>query len=471
MSDGVEIRTPRGTAQIAGAGGAKIDAVTMQFSVNRFPIVNVGFHDATTNDAGVVKLGGSDVAERVAAQQNTMFEAASPNSSVTVEDGKGNTLTFSGYVSGPNYQLSIQNVGFSTSIAQAAAAVANFQPSIYSGAQGEFRDGEALMTPEIGPGLLAILDRMKENFENRPPPYPDKETEGIIQQIASNNDTGYDIWSSICNASTVEWPELENLMQIPSIKNSLQAHIVQIYRNSYADFFQTMMQFRAMFSMVYVPSLKAGEYGKFIPTLDMATSDAEDLEVNLQSITMSAGPKSIMPLSYVAVRGPKMQEHRNSLGGGQIISRWPDTAQSDGQVVQIGTPSWIPSDLTAGRLSEATVGDTLDLDSYESGSDLRDRKLIETINKDVGKVLKRSAQEHYVDFSLANSSANLVIDLDVSIQPGVRYKVTTEDSAIFTGFLVGVKHNVCSKPNQHQANTELAFSHVEAEGFELPNKT
>jgi hypothetical protein len=464
MSDGIEIRSPSATVSLQG-NPAKVDSLTASFGINAFPTIRVGFHDAAIPASGVLKMAGSDVAARVSSQQNAMFEAQAPNSNLTVFDGVSN-LTFSGYLSGPEYNLAIQSVGFNTSIVHAVAAVSNLNTSIYTNKLGAWRAGDTPMTPNIGEGLLGVLNRLRSEKD---PGLPDEESKAIVAQIDGNNSAPLEIWTQICNNSEVVWPELEKLLKYPQVKTNLLDMVAGTYLNSYNDFFQTMQQFQAMFSMIYVPSIKEGNMGKFIAADAAVAAEPAALLVRIRSIRMSAGPKAILPLAYVIVRGPKPQNHRDQQYG-HIVQRWPKEAQSSGQVVELGTPSWLPSTLVSARPASATVGDTLDLGSYARSQVNTDKELYETIFPEVGQLLERWAKQHYVDFALASAYAEIVTDLNVGVEPGMRYTVQTPGGALFTGFLVHVEHVLSSIPDQLQAHTKLRFSHIEATGFSLPYK-
>jgi hypothetical protein len=184
---------------------------------------------------------------------------------------------------------------------------------------------------------------------------------------------------------------------------------------------------------------------------------------------MTAGPKNILPLAYVVSRGPKPQTHRDTKYG-HIVQRWPKQAQSTGQVIEIGTPSWLPAEIIVPKQSSGSVGDTLDLNVYENEKIEEDKKLYEVTFPEVAKVLERWAKQHYVDFALASSNAKIVTELNVQVTPGKRNTVVSPNGALFKGFLTEVTHTLSSIPRNLQASTELLFSYVEAEGFELPFK-
>ena len=123
------------------------------------------------------------------------------------------------------------------------------------------------------------------------------------------------------------------------------------------------------------------------------------------------------------------------------------------------------------KKSTATVGDTLDLDEYEKEKIDEDQKLYEVTFPDVAKALERWAKKHYVDAALANATAEVTTELNVQVVPGKRYTVASPNGVIFKGFLYQVQHGLSSVPRSLQAHTKLIFSHIEAEGFELPFKS
>ena len=465
---GVEVRVPTATAQLQGVE-AKVDVVTAHFGINGFPSVSVNFHDGNLPDSGVIKMAGTDVAASVAAQQNAMFTSQLPNSSIEITDGAGGTLSFSGYISGPKYSLGVGQVGFQTTIVHEASALSNLKTNIYQNINGAYRNGKSVLEADIGASLWASLEKLRKYSTLAARALPDGESRTISEQIDASNAKGLAIWEQICSQSEVEWPELPALIEKNSTTGvNISAVIYGAYLSNYNDFVQTMQQLQAMFSMVYVPSLENGNAGKFIST-DVAVGDATPLTVKLRAISMTAGPKNIMPLAYVAVRGPAPKEWRRGRYG-HIVRRWPKVPVSTGQVVEIGPPSWLPTDQVVGLPQGATLTDTMSLAGYRISKRDEKARLYEVNFPAVGKLLDRWAKQHYMDFSLAPTSAQVTTDLNLGVVPGTRYAVSSANGPLFKGFLTGVEHSVSSKPNQLQAYTRLSFSHIEAIGFTLPFK-
>jgi hypothetical protein len=154
---------------------------------------------------------------------------------------------------------------------------------------------------------------------------------------------------------------------------------------------------------------------------------------------------------------------------------WPETLPPAGQTNIIQMPVWLPADLYP--LDIPKTGKNLDFDANfqkvkTSQQEIADEALL------VKKICLDIARLTYNDISLKFSSATINCPFDISWEIGKRYAIkqpsTTSgaSSLLFSGFLCSVEHRVSSNPSGGggEAITQLTFSHVEANGFTLPNK-
>ena len=89
------------------------------------------------------------------------------------------------------------------------------------------------------------------------------------------------------------------------------------------------------------------------------------------------------------------------------------------------------------------------------------------------KLLFRYAKNYYAYSALRNSTADVTIPIDLSLEVGKLYDLRTTAGNIGTGFLSQVTHHVKttgSQKSQGVAITSLRFTHVEFTGFSLPDK-
>ena len=92
------------------------------------------------------------------------------------------------------------------------------------------------------------------------------------------------------------------------------------------------------------------------------------------------------------------------------------------------------------------------------------------------KICKDVARNTYVYNSLKDSKATIETLVDVTWELGKRYTIkqpgsnSEGSSTLFSGWLFRVEHKIISNTSSPSASTVLTFSHVEANGFTLPNK-
>ena len=472
-----QIARPGASVSFGGIGGTTVspESIDVIMQVNAFPRVSVRYHDqGDTNKAR--KAVPENLASKLASDQRTMFESAT-SAQVSVYDGIGGRLGFSGYQVNSSYEIMTGGIGYSAGIVHSSAALDTLQTSIYRFGNTQHRT--AADTPAGGTTysswISATLERMitdwQDHIENG---NLDELSKATAVRAHANNELGLRAFRAVLAASEDENPKLEALGTDYTFKETLSSAIFNMLTGSYGSFLQTVHQFGLQFQTVYIPSASDG-YGKYVLTSSLVENPLEK-SVNIIRMTLSAGSKSILPVTQVMAQGLPTDSWRpdvvrfSAMPG---LSVFPPNVTS-GRVYVVSVPSWLPTD-TKPLYNQSQQGKLPpDPASYEDKRTLQDKEHREMLDTTVREAIDEWTKNIYVDMALADSVAQLHVPLNFSWEIGKVYKISSEGAKgqgsknLFTGFLAGISHSLSSLHDAPQAYTSLMFTHVQGEGFTLP---
>jgi hypothetical protein len=479
----VEVRSPRVTLP-----GASTDYVTykatipISASVAGCPFVRCSLHKSGSTK--VESPTAKELIEKVAAAQTAMFEAPSQNI-ITIEDGAGNTAVFEGYDTGPHHDILLGGVNSGKSLVHRCARLLFLNTSIYIPPQAKAGEklpptASALQVLKAAKNpceaLKIVLEKVIEDSRIKS---NDDSTESKIRKKIHEDNLKIlnEEWYPILEASTESGiPAWESAMNTNSIRLKIYNQIRLVYLGGSSDFSSIMVSFENLFQMKFVPGHMGKTPGKFIPSSAML-SDAEEREVNIINLSMNPGPRKFLAPTAVAIRGlpptglPPTAAAVPSAGTNMIV--WPDPLPAAGQTLVMQMPSWLPADTFPNFVVKGDKN--LDFDAnFQAIKGQEANKLISAFL--IKRICSDMARLTYNDVSLQDAFAGITCPLDVSWEIGKRYTIkqpsTTSDVGLvlFSGFLRAVEHRISSNPAKAEAITQLTFSHVEANGFTLPNK-
>lgn len=469
MPDTVELRKP----QAFLTDGTPIDQLIVRYNLPMSPrlmgapFALVKTHVDAVGARGTVKVRptASNAITRAAAYQSTMFEGGSGQIGVSANDGTGNELALTGYISQPRFDVSFGSTGASVAIVHPIAILETLNTSIYRSDDSIFQDvpPESLMNDNPAAVMKSVLERMIENTD-----LEDGNDADIKKNIHTKNQEALNIWYSILDASELEIPNLSDV----DPEKLIQA-IMDVYLGSNGDFLNVIASFQLQFQMMLIPNMESegNALGKFIHLGEQVTMESTDKKVNIDSINISAGISSLLPVTQVAMRGiPEIifQENVNKINIRESeIGAWPLVLPETGRTEIVTALPWMPTEVTTRSISPSS--DAMDLAVY---------KAIKNSEKAAAQKIKEAyndtaiwwCKNHYINTALVSAGAQISVPLDFSWTIGLRYKIQDENDVLFTGFLMGIEHTLQSSPRAATANTSLYFSHVELGSFELPNK-
>ncbi len=475
-----QVARPKATVIFGGASGATVspESITLTIQVNSFPRADIRYHDkGDTNKAR--SAVPEDLATKLAQDQTSMFEAAS-SARVFMEDGLGGSISFRGYQTNSSYEIMTGGIGYSASAVHASAVLDTLQTSVYRFGNKLWRD--YANTPKGGgtysSWMSAVLERMLEEWNTHVQTGNlDELTKATVIRAHNNNEVGLTALRAVLSASTDKNQKLTELGTDDNFKKNITFAIFNIYASSYGSFLQAIQQFGLQFQTIYVPDIGEG-FGKYIRTSDVIQQELTK-KVHIMRMYLSAGAKSIVPVTQIMVQGMPADywragyDNHTKFMASPAISTFPPNVTT-GRVYVVSAPSWLPTDTTPERTTEAEGKQAPDPAAYADNRTLVDKEHRKELDTTVRETIDEWAKNIYIDMALADSSAQITVPLDFTWEIGKVYKITAEGAKgqknkdLFTGFLAGITHNLSSLQDTPQAYTSLMFTHVQGEGFTLP---
>lgn len=468
----LEVRKP-----VVSVEGEKTDSLELVWNLplNSFssgaPAAKYSAHPPGSNK--VFSPNAAELIKKIADAQNSMFAPAQVKT-ITVQDGSQQTLSFIGYDAAPSHSVMFGRVSNGKTLVHRCSKLFFINTSIYHLPPDKFalfpEEIESFKSPTEMMKLVLqrCLDTFEESLESDTS-LSDKGT-ALLKRIHNKNlEVINELWFPILDASTES--DLDSFSEVMEkiyiVRDKTFNSIYQSYVNNNTDFSTVISQFCSMFQMVFIPSTDGRAPGKFISYKKMM-SDPEEKDVVISSIAMSPGASRFLTVSGVFIQGAPGDNYWGLLSDGSGVVSWPEEIPEQGELIPMSAPSWIPREL----FPEETPpdGKNLDLNENANIAEAKAAERKEDANV-VEKVLKEMARLAYNNAALGPATATIVTVLDVSWEIGKRYAVKQAGGdLLFSGFLKGLTHRVSSSPDSPEAVTQLTFSHIETNGFTLPNK-
>ena len=466
------------------------DHVVFRSTLNQFPSINLRYHQST--ESGVIATIGSDTAAAAAADQLVSMEPKlEPDTTVVLDDGKGNIVSFSGMLIQPGHEVGVGGVGSSCTIIHESALISVFDPSIYEVLEPAGSEGRLRFTDESV--MTRALEILKETIEFwTSPPAGDvaarvrgsEESEALKDQIHSQNMLVYDKVVSLFEGSDTDFPGLGGLDQYHNVSKAANFDIFNTLFASRDDFLQTIHALMGRWNFYYVPTFKTGEVGR-IRIMERILEVDERKETVIQTMQISAGSRSFMPVTQVLVEGiggfgPGNYEDSNPEDSQaetlspKTFAAFPETFRG-GKAMRQPLPPFLTLPLASTTGSEGT---TLEVAAYAQAQAGERTDLNAFSEQEMTDFARTWAKQHYVDIALADSTVSMTVDFDLSWQVGLVYEVSATarggggeslpGSAIFTGLLSYCESICSSSRTSLQASTSLQFTHVRVRSNTLP---
>jgi hypothetical protein len=450
-----ELRTPRATA--GGFSNNTLDSATIALRLNEVPIASMSGNPSVNAKYSAINALDAVVFNNLKQLQAKKFAGGSQKVYLTMSDGSGGGIGWSGLFNGPTYQFSSRSLQFGTNAIDEVAKLQQLKTDIYV-KSSQVKSGQS----QFASGT--IHNRLKEVLEKKVSAFQDTlemsgksglDKEALIAQHEANQEP-LKIWYSILNASSkADNPGLFAESYL-TLDESIEDHISKTYLNGTSNFFDTMMQFCTDFRLVYVPPTGSG-YGQLVG-IDKIFNSPTSSRVILTDFSASISGYNVPPVNAVWVVGKGNIETKSGQleGDSQIFAIWPPTeaTQYSGRVQRVPPPIWLPNPAPL----NVDVQPTKSLKGEATLSILKiQSKKLEGIEKINFNILQEWARLWFIDLVYGNETTTISMPLDLSWAPGTYCNVSSGGGDLLKGLVNAVRHDL----SVTDASTTVEFTHVQ----------
>ena len=493
MSAQGKIVSPSASLTFSGSSGIdakSVGQVSVSYMVGAPASCSIKMHPKAGKNA-LVKVLTTDMANELGKIQSAAFSVrSSPDTSVVINDGIGNTLTFPGYIATPGFTHLPGAVDRGATLVHQTGMWDGFNTSIYQWgmdayASMEQADGGTSWASLILFSINTLIQYGMANWQSDTASDTDK---ALRSQVHATNLTLLPgIREMLTNSiATTSSDSLKSVASDPSagqsVLNSIVSTMINYMLTSRGGFWDILTQICSSFQLVYIP--RPSGYGILSTLTQAVVGSPKTLEMGMTGAEYESASGRRLPLQQVFLQmastsyAPQTQSSASGDPVTTLIAGWPsNTTQVTGSIMETPLPGWLSMSqrMMDPRPDAPSLGETVNSPGEGEAVDFSDfnTKAAKTITyfqlADKARIALSTeyTRNIYNDTCLAQSVFRLYRPLDVRWQAGQRYTVTSGGNAIFTGFLAGVTHTM-SISNQGAASTSLTFTHVTIGQFKLP---
>ena len=473
-----KVRKPSIKLEIAGNKRIATSAnVTMQ--IGEYPTASAEHHQNKQAEKKSMDVDSDDITRVIGGRQNRIFnERAQADFKLNLEERVAGELEFKGYLRNPRYAFSAFNVAMADDGLPEYAIMDSLDYKIY--AFPTLKDTELTAFIEDAGSLAKYIIKLTDEMIKAGPSENSDLKMSTKDKKAQHeiNKKAHPLFVKLLKNSekTIGWKKLpEWLKSLGDTKCArLRAVIQSVLFSSSGNFLQCISRLCDEFQLLYVPELD--NPGKLVNRTDLF-QEPEPLKLHLISLTLAAGSgKGLFPVRYVTVQPQNIisdiELHNNKqaevVESKFILCPNPGSSELATSAWYTAGPQWIDYDLSSCQIKDPkSMRRGFTVKKAKSAKQKRKKKRKERA-KTIEEVLYKWGMSVYAWQSLATSVASVTIPLNFKPKLGKRYVVRNkDDKQLFSGYLVGIAHNLSSDGNG-QALTTLDFSHIMAGDFELP---
>lgn len=479
----------RPTIEIKKWGGESRVGVMARYtaSCGTYPTLTVDHVDDIDASEKAAKTSAPQIMQAIGKQQEAAFKGkTTPDVEVEIDagttdeflpSGAEKELKFLGYALGDSYNYNASRAVRSGSAAPQYVEMDALNYTIYTREDKDLNDFDN--PPNTIPEIILYVEKilrssfkavMEKSIESK----QDEKALETMRKIHERNEKLAHYFQQLINDSsdTIGWKKMMQGFATEDRGKNLQSNIAAQVRSVLlapaGNFLSTIATLASLFQCIYVPDYKGKAPGKLVNRAFLIAGEATELKVKPVALGAEASNTAgILPVSHVYVKAP-MCSDQNAFqhnGGINCPTKGPDVG---GTAIQIGGPSWWFTDLRVGEeelyMKMAQGGTTGAIKEVkEEQKDTADQ--IEEDKKQNVTVLQAWGLCHYAWVSLSMCGADIMIPACFGPEIGKRYKVSTEEGELFTGFLRATSTTLSPDSS---CLTRLSFSHIICPGFNLP---
>ena len=471
-------RKPSVKLEIAG-NNRIATSVNITMQIGEYPTATAEHHQDNEAEKKSMDVDSDDITRVIGSRQNRIFnERAQSDFKINLEEKVAGELEFKGYLRNPRYAFSAFNVAMADDGLPEYAIMDSLDYKIYT--FPTLKDTELITNIENSTSLTKYIIKLTDAMIKAGPSENSDLKISTKDKKAQHeiNKKAHPLFVKLLKNSenTIGWEKLPDwLKSLGDTKCARLRTVVQaVLFSSSGNFLQCIKRLCDEFQLLYVPELD--NPGKLVNRTDLF-QEPEPLKLHLIAMSLSAGSgKGLFPVRYVTVQPQNIISDIEEYGNKKaevveskfILCPDPGSSELATSAWYTAGPQWLDYNLDNCQIKDPkSIKRGFTIKKAKSAKQKRKEKRKER-SKVVEEVLYRWGMSVYAWQSLSTSVASVTIPLNFKPKLGKRYVVKNkDDKQLFSGYLVGIAHNLSSNGNG-QALTTLDFSHIMAGDFELP---
>jgi hypothetical protein len=482
------------TATIAATingGEFSPEGLRFEMDVNSFPMVSANIAETNGQESVKVPISPEVLARIGELQKSRLAGRITPDFSVEAEDGIGNNINYTGFISAPILELTQVNTAEKLASVGVAALLDSLDLSIYKAGyvtereevssnpgQNQFdpipssRDGNITRTLEqVTNILVGNFDRTMKG-----------ETRALTKKLFAitheiNTSGPLAVWNEMLLASDVKYESWEKAFRkCPPMARQLTERVRTILGDRTPGFWNKVRAFMSAFQMHYIPSFDG--VGRF-ERADKKVAEANDnIELSVSGFSVADGSPRLLHPGGVVMSGSATAAHRpeGAISLPSVVAYWPNPLLR-GFIQHEVPPFWllrndgIPvmgSEVeTKAVPSGGSAPANLSLPALKVRTEnaVKYRKEVDDLSEGIMTELCKIMFE---DMRLAQSTVGMTLPLNFRmsdyIGKRVNVKINGQDPSLdssFEAFVQGITHSVDLRAGKQLSSfTQMRLSHA-----------
>lgn len=479
-------------------GSASAASVNVTLQMNGYATAQFTTFSGTEAALKANAVTDSSQLETLGKIQDLTFQnrVGTGDSFISIEDGAGNTLEFTGFVVGPGLQMNATSINPMQFVTGEGTMLENLKLSIYkpyySGDSREnTRDvyvsvGDKTKTTNLADRIKVLTEEIIKKWRDQ---WAKSDTPSKYSQVTGENrdrinqsgplEKFYELLENSKPYLDYEW--MQKIIDSKGFNRQINNHIIDILRTPADGFSAVLNQLMRDFKLMWVPDPKGGVgYLDKIDKVVAEDGNSEFMLLNTAAIDQKATPSaSLFPVKQVVMKGlsnliyyTETLDDSNRVGQSEdlVLAAYPEGDDiEDGDVFEIQAPFFLQRAIAFFGNNKPSRAAKEDFRTFKTTLSSLQKIKINFHEKVVEEAAREYCRAVYRDSVLKASTLGLSVPLDVTLTPGRRYLIQNDKGdTLFTGFLDRVSHTVSRNQGSGVARSDLSFSHVAYPGFTVP---
>lgn len=452
------------------------ESVIIQSAIDSIPQAKVTLH----RGAGVKRSSSDELIRNLSDWRRRRRDGGqdTPDTSLSVHDGKGGELLLEGFVAAPALTLTGDRTEEEIMILGKDSALMSLDLSIYSAGSASVRTQKTnsqlsklqlTATGDLVDILSEVTNVLVRNYGSVLAGEGSASSKLMLsRQHQINQGPPLQTWREILHESEViydAWTRLLESKEKGAYAAALVDRIATIVQTSNGSFWDTIMRLNAEFLMFYRPSYSG--HGQLVRMDDKTRSNIPKT-IDRVGMSIIDGSTKLLALGGVVIKGVGGESTRTQTDQSttsHIVGYYPEVLRP-GYLLTIPMPPWLgkisSSRPAVVRASANGVGDddVYSVINYVKGQKSEQNEILET-GEIVEGILNEYAKVAFNAVAGDEVTATIRMPLDLTVEPGYRLQLRTSSGDLFSAFVHGVTHQVeLSAGRQLLSQTTLNLTHL-----------